>query len=637
MKRQKMNSNKSSGDLLKKSVMVLGICVFGLTSVQNSYGEKTQTLPNILWLVSEDNSPFLGCYGDKNAITPSLDKLAKEGFVYDNAFANAPVCAPMRNSIITGMYASTLGCQNMRSTYSIPDEIKFFPQYLRESGYYCTNNAKEDYNTIKPENVWDESSNTAHYKNRKEGQPFFAVFNSSLSHEYKIHFTSLIAEKNLLHRADDMELAPYHPDLPEIRHCYATYYDYVTKMDSWIGEKLKELEENGLADETIVFYYSDHGGVLPRSKRFLFESGTKIPFIVRFPEKYKHFAPGKPGEREDKLISLVDLAPTILSLANIKIPEHMSGRAFLGEQRVNEPEYIYFIRQRMDERYDMMRAVRDKKFRYIRNYMPHRKYGQHLWYLWRSTSTRAWEQAYKEGKCNDIQSRFWGYKEAEELYDIKADPHNVNNLANDPAYNDVLERLRKELQRWVRINKDAGFLPEGMMVDRAGDHTIFDMTHADNFPMERIIETAEMASIQNMIHLPELIKRLSDDEPGVRYWAATGCAIQGEQAIKAMPELTKLLKDPVADVRITAAEALCKMGSKKESLKLLVSEMKNDNPRVQLHALNVLEALEDDTKSVLNDIMSGVPREIETDDYFRKSFTHLIKKLKPGWEDYIIW
>jgi len=408
-------------------------------------------------------------------------------------------------------------------------------------------------------------------------------------------------------------------------------------MDSWIGEKLKELEKNGLADETIVFYYSDHGGVLPRSKRFLFESGTKVPFIIRIPVKYNHLAPGKPGYREDRLISLIDLAPTILSLANIKIPEYMAGHAFLGEQKTGEPEYVYFIRQRMDERYDMMRAVRDKKFRYIRNYMPHRKYGQHLWYLWRSTSTRAWELAYKEGKCNDIQSRFWGYKEAEELYDVNADPHNVNNLASNPTYKDILGRMRNETKRWVRIDKDAGFLPEGMMVDRAGDHTIYEMTHADDFPIERIIGTAERASIKDIRHLPELINRLSDNEPGVRYWAATGCAILGEKANKAMPELKKLLKDPFADVRITAAEALCKMGYKKVSLDLLVIEMKNKNPKVQLHALSVLDVLEDDTRAVLKDIMPGVPGKIETDQYFHKSFTQLIKKLKPGWDDYIVW
>jgi arylsulfatase A-like enzyme len=435
----------------KMRVIFIGLFIIVLIIIQESYGEEKKNLPNILWLVSEDNSPFLGCYGDKNAITPNLDKLAREGIAYDNAFANAPVCAPMRNSIITGVYASNLGCQNMRSKNSIPQEIKFFTEYLREAGYYCTNNAKEDYNTLKPANAWDESGHSAHYLNKNLGQPFFAVFNTALSHEHKIHFTSQITEKDLLHLPAKMNLAPYHPDLPEIRHCYATYYDYVTQMDSWIGEKLNELEESGLADETIVFYYSDHGGVLPRSKRFLFESGTRIPFIVRFPEKYKHFAPLSAGEREDRLISLIDLAPTILSLAGLKIPEYMSGHAFLGKQTTMEPDYLYFIRQRMDERYDMMRAVRDKKFRYIRNYMPHRKYSQHLWYLWRSTATRAWESACKGGTCNDVQNHFWDYKEVEELYDVEADPHNINNLAHDSQYRNVLERMRLELQRGCEI------------------------------------------------------------------------------------------------------------------------------------------------------------------------------------------
>ncbi len=620
-----------------KPIVVIGTCLFVLLSFQSSYSTDTDERPNILWLVSEDNSPFLGCYGDKNAITPNLDKLADKGITYDNAFANAPVCAPMRNSIITGVFASTTGCQNMRSKNPLPKHIKFFPEYLREAGYYCTNNAKEDYNTINTSTIWDESSRNAHYNNRKEGQPFFAIFNTNLSHEHKIHYTSLIDKDKLQHDPTEMVLAPYHPDLSEIRQCYANYYDYVTRMDAWIGEKLKEIEDNDLSENTIVFYYSDHGGVLPRSKRFIYESGTKIPFIIRFPEKYKHLAPGISGSREDRLISLVDLAPTMLNLTGIQIPGYMSGKAFLGAQKVKKPEYVHFFRQRMDERYDMMRAVRDKKFRYIRNYMPHRKYGLHLAYLWRSTATRAWEEAYYGGECNDIQARFWGYKEPEELYAIDTDPHNVNNLAHDSEYMSVLKRMRDETKRWVRENKDAGFLPEGMMTDRAGENTIFSLTHDPKFPMERIIETAEMASMRDGKHLAELIKRLSDDEPAVRYWAATGCAILGEEAKMALLKLKVLLKDPFADIRITSAEALCKMGYKEESLDLLVAEMKNKNPSIQLHALNVLDALEEDTKAVLNDIMSGVPGRIETDNYFHRAHTQLIKKLKPGWEDYISW
>ena len=602
-----------------------------------SFAGNTLDRPNILWIVSEDNSPFLGCYGDKKAVTPNLDRLAGEGIAYDNAFANAPVCAPMRNTIITGVYASQLGCQNMRSKYAIPERFKFLPQYLREAGYYCTNNAKEDYNTIKPENCWDESSSKAHYMNRKAGQPFFAVFNTNLSHEHKIHFTSLIDADHLQHKPEEMLLAPYHPDLPEMRQCYATYYDYVTKMDEKMGELLAELEKNGLADETIVFYYSDHGGVMPRSKRFLFESGTKIPFIIRFPEKYQYLAPAGPGERENRMISLVDLAPTLLSLAGIKIPAYLSGHAFLGEQKTADPAYVYFFRQRMDERYDMMRAVRDKRFRYIRNYLPHRKYGEHLSYLWRSTSTRAWEAAFLAGKCNDIQSRFWGYKAPEELYDVTVDPHNVHNLANDPAYNDDLVRMRKALKRWVRENHDAGFLHEGLMIELAGGQTIYELTHAPDYPNERIIETAEMASDTNPDHMPALITRLADPHPAVRFWAAAGFAVPGARVKEAVPALKKLLVDPVADVRITAAEALCKAGEKKESQALLIGELENENPRVQLYALNVLDALGNDTQAVMKELFLAAMNRKERDEYFQRAYMHLIQTLKPGWEDYIVW
>ncbi|MEJ2629095.1 MAG: sulfatase-like hydrolase/transferase, partial [bacterium] len=412
---------------------------------------------------------------------------------------------------------------------------------------------------------------------------------------------------------------------------------YISKMDAKVGELLKELEENGLAEDTIVFYYSDHGGVLPRSKRFLYESGTKIPLIIRFPQKYQHLTSKQPGSREDRLVSLVDLAPTMFSLLNITIPVHFSGHAFLGNQTSAEPAYVHFFRQRMDERYDMMRAVRDKEFRYIRNYMPHRKYGQHLWYLWRSPATRVWETAFKQGKCNTVQSRFWREKEPEELYHIKTDPHNVNNLANDPQYHNVLERMRKETSRWVRVSRDAGFLPEGLMIELAGDKTVYEITHSSHFPMEKIIETAEMASSKNIKYLSTLIKRLSHTQATIRYWAATGCAILGNKAKPAVPELTLLLKDPFADVRITAAEALCTMGPKKESLDLLVQEMRNENPWVQLHAPNVLSALGNDPKMVIKDIMSLTPWGLKTDDYFHQAYIQLLKELKPGWGDYVIW
>ena len=605
--------------------------------------------PNILWITSEDNSAdYMGCYGNEQATTPNIDQLAEEGITYNNAFANVPVSAPARFTLITGMYASNCGTQHMRSNYEIPGKFKFFPTYLRNAGYYCTNNAKEDYNLdeemwdTKVSNAWNESSGDAHYKNRESGQPFFAVFNTGLSHEHKIHYHLIKEEGEFEHSPENLDIAPYHPDLPVIRKCYAQYYDYVSRMDEKVGEILDELKKRGVAKNTIVFYYGDHGGVLPRSKRYMFESGTRVPMIVHFPEKYQDMAPAEPGARTDRLVSFIDLAPTVLSLAGIDIPGNMQGSAFLGNQKTDDPEYVHFFRGRMDERYDMMRGVRTKKYRYIRNYMPHRIYGQHLWYLWRSPSTRAWEDAYNSGECNAVQSRFWQTKPAEELYNVEKDPHNVNNLANDPEYADVLKRLRKENKRWTRKNRGAGFMPEGMMVERAGQQTIYKMTHSESFPSDKIISAAELASNGNIDNLSRLEKMLSSSEPAVRYWAATGYAIIAKKTDAKIPDdaikkLKSLLEDNYEDTRIAAAEALITMGRHtKNSLNVLVNNMKNgSNKWVRLHAINALEALGEKAKPVEKDIMN-----IRTGDrsgYFRRAYNNLVKDLKPGWADYIIW
>ncbi len=604
---------------------------------------QEQEKPNILWITSEDNSArYMGCYGNEQATTPNIDELSEDGITYNNAFANAPVCAPARFTIISGMYASNTGNQHMRSNNKIPANFRFFPEYLREAGYYTTNNSKEDYNLDRDqwnknvEEAWNESSGSAHYKNRKEGQPFFAVFNTGLSHEHKIHYQLQQEEGEFEHDPDDLEIAPYHPENPEMRKNYAQYYDYISRMDQRVGEILDELEERGLAENTIVFYYGDHGGVLPRSKRFVFESGTRVPMIVRFPEKYEHLAPGEQGSREDRLVSFIDLAPTVLSLAGVDIPDRMQGHAFLGKQKTEDPEYAYFFRGRMDERYDMMRSVRTENYRYIRNYMPHRIYGQHLWYLWRSTSTRTWQEAYQNGECNAVQSRFWETKPAEELYNVKKDPHNVNNLADDPEYQDILQRMRKETQRWVRENRGAGFMPEAMMKQMAGENTIYEMTHSPDFPTGQIISTAEMASRKDPADVSELIERMSAEHPAIRYWAATGCAVRGEDAREAAPQLKNMLEDDYGNNRIAAAEALCRMGITEEPLQVLVEEMNNDNEWVQLHALNVLESLGDIAKPVEKEILANATRK-ERSGYFRRAYNNLIKKLRPGWSDYVIW
>lgn len=627
--------------ILKKCVFISTVLIPVFCLAEN----QIQKRPNILWITSEDNSPtYLGCYGNKHATTPTLDKLSEEGVTYDNAFSNATVCAPSRFTIIEGMYASTCGTQHMRSNNDIPGEFRFFPEYLRKAGYYCTNNRKEDYNIDKDkwrENVaraWDESSKRAHYKNRKKGQPFFAVFNTGLSHEHKIHYQLLKEDGEFVHNPDSLEIAPYHPDLPEIRKCYAQYYDYITEMDQWVGKLLNELEESGLSENTIVFYFSDHGGVLPRSKTYIFESGTRVPLIIKFPEKYQHLAPRKPGSRDSRLVSFVDLASTILSLAGVEIPGHMQGNAFLGEQKTKEPEYIHFFRGRDDENYDMLRAVRTKKYRYIRNYMPHRLYGMHGWYLWRTSAVRAWEEAYRNGQCNEIQSRYWCTKESpEELYDITLDPHNVNNLAGDPQYQNVLIELRKENQRWITENRDAGFLPEAMMIELAADKTVYELTHSKDFPFEKIFSTAEMATEENPAYLPELFKRLTDSHPGVRYWAATGCAVLGDKALEAAPQLKKMLEDPYGNNRVAAAEALCRMGITDKSLQTLVDEMNNSTQMVPLHAVNVLRSLGNVALPAEKKIMGDINMRVKRSHYFSRAYIDLLNTLKPGWGDYVMW
>lgn len=566
------------------------ICILIIVAVFSFYGCTDQNdnskKPNILWLVSEDNSPLLGCYGDEFATTPRLDKLASEGVLYTHAFANAPVCAPARSTIISGMYANSLGTENMRSGYAIPGSIKFFPYYLRKAGYYCTNNAKEDYNMAKPDSVWDESSHTAHYKNRGEDQPFFAVFNIGVSHESSIHRYDSITD----HDPSAVPIPPYHPDTDLIRHDWAQYYDRITDMDSIVGIFLDSLDAQGLADNTIVFYYSDHGGVLARSKRFLYETGTHVPFIVRFPDKFQYMAPSGPGSQAHRIISFVDLAPTMLSLAGIDIPGYMQGHAFLGSQKTTEnPEYAFLFRGRMDERYDMMRSVRSQKYRYIRNYMPFRPWGQHLEYLWKAPSARSWEKTYQTGKANETQSRFWQVKPPEELYDVENDPYEVHNLAGDPGYQEILKEMRTSCYNHSLAINDVGFIPEGQYATRFGEKPAYEVLRNGNIPLNRIIETANMATSGSEANIPGIINRLEDNDPAVRYWAATGCIMFGGKVVKAKPTLQNLLSDPSGEVRIAAAEALYYMNEKGKGLTALIKALDHENPRIQLHAINSLQ------------------------------------------------
>jgi len=607
------------------------ICSAALPAIQGCKESIPDQLPNILWITTEDNSPFLGCYGDSFATSPNLDRLASEGFLYTHAYANAPVSAPTRNTLLTGIYACSGGHQHMRSRYSKSDMIRCYPEFLRQAGYYCTNNPKEDYNINQEQTkgIWDESSQTAHYKNRKARQPFFAVFNSNITHEGNLH-TSVPTEE-LRHDPQKVTLPPYHPDTEEMRHDWAQFYDHIEEMDAWVGTILKELEESGEAENTIVMYYGDHGGIIGRSKRYTYESGTRIPFIVRIPEKYKHLYPAKKtGTIVDRLVSFVDFAPTLLSVIGTQIPDWMQGHAFLGKQKTADPEYVFMFRGRMDERYDMTRALRDTKYRYIRNYMPHRIYGQHINYLWQAPSMPSWERAYLAGQCNAIQSIFWNPKPAEELYDTENDPWEVRNLAADPAYRETLERMRTAHNALLSDILDTGFIPEGEFNLRAKDIPLYNYMRSAKLPYAQILETANLASDGDPQNLEQLTGWLQSDESILRYWAATGLLILKDHAKSAMPQLTKALDDPSPDVAIVAAEALYHLGEKEISINVLLKALEHPDIFVRTHALNALECIGEKTPKVIKAI-TDLDEKSKGDNNGMRYDLRMTKWLKEKW------
>ena len=598
-----------------------------------SQAQQPSVKPNILWIVSEDNSAyFTGCYGNSFATTPNIDKLASQGFLYNRAYCPNAVCAPSRNCILTGVYACSNGNENMRSLFPKSDKVLTYPEYLKNAGYYCTNNAKTDYNTssFKYESIWDDCTKDAHYKNRPAGKPFFAVFNIELSHEGQ-NFAQTPGNK-LRHSPDKVFLPPYSPDIPEMRHDWAQYYDKIEDMDKVVGKLLNELNEKGEAENTIVMYYGDNGGILPRSKRFVYETGTRIPFIVRIPEKFKYLYPAeKPGKKVDRIINFVDFVPTLLSIIGTPIPDYIQGNAFLGKQKTKDPEYTFMSRQRMDERYDLVRAVRDKQYRYIRNYMPFRITMQHVGYLFQAPSAEAWFTAFKEGKTNALQSFPFQTKPVEELYDSEKDPWEVNNLAGNPAYATVLERMRKVQTNWMRKIRDVGLIPEADYSEFVGDKPMYDYMRSPACPFDELMEASELATLGGKKDLGTLIKFLQNPNSAIRYWGATGLLILKNDAISAISALKEATKDKSGPVATLAAETLFGLGNKQNAIetykRILTSE--DYNVYDKIFALNSIDAIKINTPE-LNELLAPLSKYTSTnmdmDRYVIQNATYLMKK-----------
>ena len=450
---------------------VLGLTVSGLfaSCVPAERDTRVEDVRfNILKITVEDISPMLGFNGDPVARTPVLDALAKESVVFTNVFSVSGVCAPSRAALITGMYPSSIGANNMRTNrrnlpggippYEAvpPPEVRCYTEFLRAEGFYTTNNEKTDYQFDPPITAWDENSRAAHWRNRPEGMPFFSIFNIMTSHESQVWDR---ANDPMVVRPEDVHIPPYYPDNPVVRRDIARVYSNNTIMDREVGEIIRQLKEDGLYDQTIIIFYSDHGGPLPRQKREIYDSGLHVPFLIRFPG-------GEHGGMVvDDLISFVDIPPTILSLAGIPVPDYMHGRAFWGESKAAPREYVFAARDRMDSEYDVRRAVRDRQYKYIRNYRPDISAYQDIDFRYNIPMMQELLRLRDAGLLNSDQM-FWfrTLKAPEELYDLELDPHELNDLAGDPAYAEVLERMRSVHEQWMADINDKGLMGEKELV-----------------------------------------------------------------------------------------------------------------------------------------------------------------------------
>lgn len=561
--------------------------------------------PSILWLTAEDMSPNLGCYGDEQARTPRLDAFARESVRFTRAFATAPVCSPSRSCLITGMFATSLGTQRLRSEFPVPAEFGPFTAGLREAGYHCSNNVKTDYN-LRDEAAfiraaWDESSPKAHWRARRDGQPFFAVFNFMTTHQSRTsawpheQFEKEVGSQlspGERHDPARMSPPPFYPDTAESHRAWARYHDCITRMDQQAGELLDQLAADGLAEDTIVFFYADHGMGMPRGKRCLQDSGLRVPLLIRFPKKWAHLAPSQPGSTSGRLVSFVDFAPTVLSLCGVKAPAHFQGSAFLGPDAGAPHEFIHGARDRVDEAFDLSRSVRDARWLYIRNFMPHLPWMQPESYSDTSTFRQEFKRLAAAGKLAPAPMTYAAPRRAlEELYDTGADPHQLQNLAAAPEHRAVLEKMRAELRRWQLATRDAGFLTEPQMSARIGDKdTPWAVAHDETrYPLARLLDAADAVGRDEAA--PRQREWLRDADDGVRYWAAVGLHARAQLAEADREALRAALRDTSPVVRIEAAAALGAHGETEAALAVLTAALRDDSREVALHAARALELL----------------------------------------------
>ncbi len=560
--------------------------------------------PNILWITSEDNgSQWLGCYGNRQAQTPRLDALARSGLKFTRAYSNAAVCAVARSTLLTGAYAVRLGTQHMRSRYPVDERFRPYVEHLRQQGYYCCNNSKTDFNIRGDDKaIWDACSNKAHFRNRRPDQPFFAVFNLTVSHESSL-FPATVRRNRSQHvipeqpriSPEAIDLPPYLPDLPEIRNDFAIYHDVMTAMDRQVGELLDELDRAGLADDTIVFYFSDHGGPTPRGKRYLEDTGVRVPLLIRIPEKFRSLSPFAAGTDVDELVSFVDFAPTLLSITGVEPPTQMQGRAFLGSFR-QEPRdgMVFLFADRFDEIVGMRRGITDGRFKYIRYFMPHLPAAPYSYYPLSMPGWRAWQAAAAAGALSGYHAELWKTPQrVEHLFDLRSDPWEIHNLAGDADSQPVLQKMQSQLKSKMIAVGDSGVIPEGMFIALAQGRPISKWVDEHPSEFNQLVETAFQVTSADADRVAAISTALGSARPEMRYWGLRGCLTLGASPAELESLVRGALDDAEPTNRIVAADGIFHFGDPQTARKILAREIERpmDTASFQL-LLNTISDLQ---------------------------------------------
>lgn len=552
--------------------------------------------PNFVWIVSEDNSKhYLKLFDEAGVETPHIAALAAHGITYPRAFSNSPVCSVARTTLATGCYAPRIGTQFHRRSKpaELPEGLALFYGILKAAGYYTTNNSKEDFNVTKPEGTWDESSRKADWRNRPDpAQPFFHMQSHAQSHESSLHFSQESYENDLTgNDPASVQLPPYFPDAPLFRYTRARYLDNIETIDGIVGETVAKLDADGLLEDTFVFYFGDHGGVLPRGKGYVYESGLHVPLVVRVPEKWQHLVSDGIGTEQPGFVSFIDFAPTVLHLAGIEVPGEMDGKPFLGadiaaaDVALNDRAFGHA--DRFDEKYEMIRTLRIGDWKYIRSFQPWYPDGLQNNYRYKMLAYREWRELFRSGKLGSDQRQFFESKPAEMLFDLAADPHEVNNLAADPAHAGRLRDMRDALTEQLKSMPDLSFFPENELYDHAMDNPVA-------FGKEQQERIGELIDTVNLMLLPiaaaqaPLSAALASEDPLQRYWALSSCAALGAEAEELAPAAMPLLEDEDPVVRIRAAEFLGRIGKTDPRETLLEVINQTDHHVTALMALNAL-------------------------------------------------